>query len=259
MSEMRVQKFLSRAGYCSRREGERLMEAGDVIVNGEVCSELGSKVTPGEDRVEVDGTPVELPETFTYLMANKPPGVISTLDDPQGRQTVADLLPEDAPRLWPVGRLDSDSTGAILMTNDGNLTHRLTHPSFEAEKHYRVVLDAELAGDDAAIEQLRSGVELEGGHVTAPVEVDILERGDGATACRMTLIEGRNRQIRRMAQQVGLSVISLARTGYGPVEMGDLAPGETRSLSADEIASLYDEVDTDPPDRAPARGHVAPA
>jgi 23S rRNA pseudouridine2605 synthase len=227
------------------------MEKGSVVVNGEVCSELGSKVTPGEDRVEVDGTPVELPETFTYLMLNKPTGVVTTLNDPEGRQTVADLLPEDAPRLWPVGRLDLDTTGALLMTNDGNLTHKLTHPSFEADKHYRVILSAELAGDATELEQMRQGVELGGGHVTAPVDIEVLERSGGETECRFTLIEGRNRQIRRMTQQVGFSVRLLERTGYGPVEMGDLSTGEYRSLEADEIAALYDEVGADPPDRAP--------
>jgi len=244
---MRVQKYLSRAGYCSRREGERLMELGRVHVNGEVCRELGSKVDPDEDVVEVDGRRVELPEEFTYLLLNKPEGYVTTLDDPQGRKTVADLVPEEAGRLWPVGRLDRDSSGLLLMTDDGIMTHRLTHPSFEARKHYRVRVDGR--PDASQMDRLREGVRLEDGYVTEPADVEVVERSEESTVLEITLTEGKNRQIRRMADTVGHSVQSLHRNGVGPIAIGDLEPGATRELEEAEVDALYEEVDLDPSER----------
>ena len=247
---MRVQKYLSKAGYCSRRQGEDLMRQGRVRVNGEVCRELGSKVDPEADTVEVDGRTVELPDQFTYLLVHKPVDYVTTLDDPRGRKTVVDLLPDDAPRLWPVGRLDTDSSGLILMTNDGKLTHRLTHPSFEARKHYRAEVEGKLTEASGALQRLRRGVRLDDGYETEPADVDIEEVGDGSTGLDVTLTEGKNRQSRRMADAVGHPVRRLARVGIGPVALDDLSPGDSRPLTDDEIEALYREVDAQPPDRA---------
>lgn len=247
---MRVQKYLSRAGHCSRREGEDLMRQGRVRVNGEVCRELGAKVDPESDTVEVDGRPIDLPEQFTYVAIFKPEGYVTTLDDPRDRPTVVDLLDDDRPRLWPVGRLDQDSSGLLLMTDDGRLTHRLTHPSFEARKRYRVTVSDELREGDPEITRLRDGIRLDDGYVTEPAEVEILDRGDGQTVLEVILTEGKNRQIRRMIDAVDREVDDLRRVAVGPLELGDLEPGDARELEPDDIRALYDEVDTDPPERA---------
>jgi 23S rRNA pseudouridine2605 synthase len=238
---MRVQKFLSRAGHCSRREGEALMKQGRVDVNGEVCREMGSKVVPGEDVVEVDGRRVVLPDEFTHVFVNKPVGHVTTLDDPRGRPTVEDLLPDEMPRLWPVGRLDQDSSGLLLMTNDGELTHRLTHPSFEARKRYRVELAEE--PDDSVLGNWRRGIELEDGYVTVPAEVKVVDRSGSGAVLEVTLTEGKNRQIRRMAEATGNEVESLERIGVGPLEIGGLEAGEWRELSDEEVGELEEEVD----------------
>lgn len=247
---MRVQKYLSRAGYCSRRESEDLMRMGRVQVNGDVCRELGTKIDPANDTVEVDGRVVELPERFSYVAVHKPVGYVTTLDDPQGRPTIVDLLDGELPRLWPVGRLDRDSSGLLLMTNDGDLTHRLTHPSFEARKHYRVRTEGALDREAAEIDRLREGVRLEEGYVTQPAEVQVAAREDGETILDMVLTEGKNRQIRRMVATVGYAVVELRRCAIGPLEIGALEPGESRHLEIDEIRALYREVDAEPSERA---------
>ena len=239
---MRVQKFLSRAGVCSRREGEDLMRQGRVRINGEICREFGSTVEPGTDVVEVDGERIELPEESTYVLLHKPEDVVTTVDDPMGRETVVDLLPEDAPRLWPVGRLDRDSSGALLLTDDGDLTHRLTHPSFGAPKHYTVEIDGRLETGDRDLERLRNGVELDDGETTRTAEVSIHATSDrGGTILHMTLREGKNRQIRRMCRQIGFEVIDLHRHAIGSIGLDGLAPREWRRLSDDEVDSLYEE------------------
>ncbi len=217
------------------------MKQGRVEVNGEVCRELGSKVEPGRDHVEVDGNLVELPDEFTYALVHKPVGHVTTLDDPRGRPTVVDILPDDAPRLWPVGRLDQDSSGLLLMTDDGNLTHRLTHPSFEARKHYRVHLSA--PPDATTLDRLRGGVELDDGYTTVPADIDVVETGGDGATLEVTLTEGKNRQIRRMAEAVGHGVESLTRIGVGPVRLEGLEPGNWRYASDEEVRGLEREVD----------------
>lgn len=249
---MRVQKYLSRAGVCSRREGEDLMQQGRVKVNGEVCSELGSKVDPDSDRVEVDGDVVELPEQFTYMLLNKPTGYVTTLDDPHADRDITDLLDEGLPRIWPVGRLDEDSQGALLMTNDGRLTNGLTHPSFEAEKVYRVEVEPSLSTNSKKLKRLRDGVQIGGGEWTAPAKISVLDQKEGASVLRFGLIEGKNRQIRKMCKTVGHTVVDLERIEIGPVELGDLEPGETRPLSGEEIEALYDETGQQMLERAEA-------
>lgn len=224
------------------------MRMGRVRVDGEVCRELGTDVDPEEETVEVDGEVVELPRQFTYLALHKPVGVVTTLEDPQGRTTVADLLPDGAPRLWPVGRLDMDSSGLLLMTDDGRLTHRLTHPSYEARKRYRVRFSNAL--DPSDVDHLRDGVELDDGYRTEPAEIEILDRDADSTTVIVTLTEGKNRQIRRMGTAVGHEVLELQRVAVGPVELDDLAEGQSRPLEDGEIRALYAEVDEEPHPRA---------
>ena len=223
------------------------MKQGRVTINGEVCRELGSKIDPDQDSVEVDGRLIELPEDFTYILVHKPVGYVTTLDDPRGRPTVADLLDDDQPRLWPVGRLDLDSSGLLLMTDDGKLTHRLTHPSYEARKRYRVSVRGHVDDDSSALERLRNGVELDDGYVTEPADVHVVERRSASTLLDVTLTEGKNRQIRRMAEAIGHPVESLTRVAIGPIELGELEPGQSRPLTDEEIDSLYREVGDEPP------------
>lgn len=159
--EMRVQKFLSRAGLCSRRSAESWMQQGRVKINGEVCRELGTKIDPARDRVEVDGKPVSSPESHIYILLNKPQGYITSMHDPEGRPIITDLLPQNMPRIWPVGRLDWNSEGIILLTNDGKLTHLLTHPSHLVPKHYAVKVQGRLEQESPDLTTLIHGVDLE--------------------------------------------------------------------------------------------------
>lgn len=232
---MRLQKFLARAGVASRRGSEDLMTAGRVRVNGDVASELGSKVDPAVDVVTVDGSVVDLGVGHTHLLLSKPLRVMTTMSDPQGRETVASLVPlAEHPGLFPVGRLDYESTGALLFTTDGELGHRLLHPKWKVEKEYRVKAEGTLTG--AQLETIRSGVKLDDG-ITSPAEVVV--GATGATSDYTIVIrEGRKRQVRRMFSAVGHPVLSLHRTRFGPVVLGGLSPGEWRYLDADEVAEL---------------------
>jgi 23S rRNA pseudouridine2605 synthase len=228
---MRLAKYLAHAGVASRRSAEALIAAGRVTVEREVVTDPARDVQP-DSRVELDGRPLGGPEPRVVLALNKPVGVLSTARDTRGRPTVIDLVPGDGLRLYPVGRLDADSSGLILLSNDGELAHRLTHPSFEVEKTYR----ARLAGGplaEEALSALRSGVQLEDG-VTAPARVRRLK----GEQIELTIHEGRNRQVRRMCEAVGHRVLELQRTGFGPLRLGGLAPGAHRRLSAEEVRRL---------------------
>jgi 23S rRNA pseudouridine2605 synthase len=225
----RLQKVLARSGFGSRRVCENLIADGRVKVNGEVAV-LGRRVNAEADTVEVDGVPVSVREGLVHYLLNKPPGVITTASDPQGRPTVVELVPTE-PRVFPVGRLDVDSEGLLLLTNDGDLTHRLTHPSFGVEKEYLAEVEGEPAPGD--IRRLREGVELEDG-LTAPARVAAL----APNVLRLTIHEGRNRQVRRMCAAVGHPVVRLVRTRIGTVTDRSLAPGEWRGLTAQEVRSL---------------------
>ena len=236
--QMRVQKFLSKAGVASRRKAEELMTQGRVSVNGQKCTELGTKVDPDVDRVEVDGALVTLPTSYVYLLVNKPRGYITTLDDPEDRPIIADLLPEKMPRVWPVGRLDWDSEGLMLMTDDGDLTHALTHPSHHVPKGYAVKIRGKLGDDSPALETLKAGVELDG-EPTSPAQVAIRGYTDKHTWVEFVIEEGRNRQIRRMCEAVGLTVLRLRRVALGPVTIEGVSPGDFRSLGSDEVLALY--------------------
>ncbi len=232
---MRLQRFLARAGVASRRGSEDLMTAGRVTVNGRVVSELGAKVDPASDEVAVDGKPVSLSGSPVYVAINKPAGFVTTMSDPHARHTVAELVPTDQyPGLFPIGRLDQDTTGLLLFTTDGDLGFRLLHPKFHVAKTYQVVADGRV--DDDAATRLRSGVRLDDG-MTAPADVRILE-ASGTSRLEITIREGRKRQVRRMFSAVGHPVVELHRTSFGPVRLGDLGSGAVRELTRTEVTDL---------------------
>jgi 23S rRNA pseudouridine2605 synthase len=237
----RLHKFLSRAGLASRRKCEELIAAGRVRVNGEIVSLPGSKVDPEHDRVEVDGQPVALPKRQVYWLLNKPAGYVSTVHDPQGRPTVVDLLHQDQ-RLYPVGRLDQDSEGLLLLTDDGELTQRLTHPSYEHEKEYEVLVEGRPTRD--TLQRLRAGVEMEDG-LTCAADVSVMRTAAEGTWLRFVMHEGRKRQLRRMCDAVGHPVQRLIRVRMGPLALGDLPPGQHRPLTAQERTQLRRAVGLD--------------
>jgi 23S rRNA pseudouridine2605 synthase len=226
---VRLQKVLAQAGLGSRRTCEELIERRRVRVNGEVAV-LGRRVDPEVDVVEVDGAQIGVRAGLVHYLLNKPAGVITTATDTHGRPTVIDLVPAE-PRVFPVGRLDADTEGLLLLTNDGDLAHRLTHPSFGVDKEYLVEVD----GDPhrGVVRRLREGVELDDG-ITAPAKVAVL----GDHLLRITIHEGRNRQVRRMCEAVGIPVVRLVRTRIGPLTDRTLTPGAWRPLAQDEVRAL---------------------
>lgn len=230
----RLQKYLARCGVASRRASEQIIVNGRVRVNGQVAAELGTSIDPERDVVELDGRAVLPPRTLSYVALHKPIGVVSTANDPRGRRTVLDLVPGDA-RLFPVGRLDYDSEGLILLTDDGDLAMKLTHPRHNVEREYRALLEGEVT--EEILKRLRAGIELDGRR-TAPATFERLESHPDGTWVRVVLHEGRNRQIRRMVESVGLKVVRLVRVRVGSLELGSLPPGSWRHLSAAEVAAL---------------------
>jgi pseudouridine synthase len=261
---VRIQRFMADAGVASRRACEALLEEGRVLVNGVKLTELPIFVVPGEDRIEVDGEPlrVNMPERPTkgkaarttktvagerliYVMLNKPRNTVTTVYDPDGRRTVNDLVehPSGA-RLYPVGRLDYDTMGLVLMTNDGDLANRLTHPRYGVHKTYRAVVKGRI--EDDAIEELEQGVYLAqrqegrtvGAKRTAHVQMRVVKRDETRTMLELTLEEGRNRQVRRMLAKVGHPVKKLTRVGMGPLKLTKVAMGEWRELTRDEVSRL---------------------
>ena len=225
----RLQKVLARAGFGSRRACDELIEAGRVAVNDSVAV-LGQRVDPSRDHVAVDGVAVSIQEGLVHYLLNKPAGVVTTASDPRGRPIVVELVPEE-PRVFPVGRLDADTEGLLILTNDGELAHRLTHPSFGVEKEYM----AEVQGTPsrASVRRLRDGVPL-GDGVTAAARVALV----APSVLRIVIHEGRNRQVRRMCDAVGHPVVRLVRTRIGPVTDRRLPPGKWRSLTSDELREL---------------------
>lgn len=249
--EERLQKLMARANIGSRRESETIITEGRVTVNGRPAR-LGDKADPAVDRVEVDGRPLFPPERPPgekpiYIALHKPRGVLSSLEDElnEGRTTVRDLIQEGASdiagaHIYPVGRLDKPSEGLILMTNDGALAHRLTHPRFGHEKTYNVTVEGRMP--DATLEQWRRGVMLDG-RITAPAPIEVLERSADQTRLRIILREGRKRQIRRIAAALGHPVRRLVRERIGPLELGELRPGEWRYLTEHEVRQLQQTAD----------------
>jgi 23S rRNA pseudouridine2605 synthase len=232
----RLQKVLALAGFGSRRVCEDLIADGRVQVNGEVAV-LGRRVEIETDKVEVDGVQIGVRPNMVHYLLNKPAGVVTTASDPQGRPVVVDLVPAE-PRVFPVGRLDFDTEGLLLLTNDGDLAHRLTHPSFGVEKEYL----AHVEGNPSrgALRRLREGVELDDG-ITAPAKVALIE----PNVVRLIIHEGRNRQVRRMCEAIGHPVLRLVRTRIGPLRDPSLRPGAHRLLVRDEVRALERAVSVD--------------
>jgi 23S rRNA pseudouridine2605 synthase len=228
---VRLNAYLARAGVASRRRADELIRDGRVVVNGEP-GELSTRVRSG-DVVEVDGTPVAA-QALAHVLLHKPPGVVTTASDPHGRPTVVELVDHPA-RVVPVGRLDADTTGALLLTNDGQLAHRLAHPRYGVAKVYEAEVEGE--PDEEALAALRTGVELEDG-TTAPAEARVLGTGDGSAVLELTLHEGRKHQVKRMCAAVGHPVLRLHRSRYAGLELGDLEPGEWRDLTPGEVKAL---------------------
>ena len=233
----RLQKVLARVGLGSRRVCEDLIAEERVTVNGEVAV-LGRRVDPEHDLVEVDGAPIGIRPDLVHYLLNKPAGVVTTASDPQGRPTVVELVPGE-PRVFPVGRLDLDTEGLLLLTNDGELANRIAHPSHGVEKEYLAQVEREPSR--AALRQLREGIDLDDGR-TAPAQVGLLE----PTLVRLVIHEGRNRQVRRMLDAVGHPVVRLIRTRIGPLSDRRLPPGGWRALTGPELRSLQEAVADDP-------------
>ncbi len=232
---MRLQKYIALCGVASRRSAEDLILAGKVTVNGTVVTELGTKIDPEKDRVSVNGKLLIALEKKVYIMLYKPKGYVTTAKDNFDRDTVLDLIPESLGRLYPVGRLDYDSEGLLLLTNDGDFTFRLTHPSHEIAKTYLVRIAGEITEDD--VDKLRKGVVIDG-RMTLPAKVSIRECEKGKSTLLIAISEGRNRQVRKMCAAVGHEVLRLCRVAEGPVKLSGLKPGEWRHLTKEEIALL---------------------
>ncbi|MBT8335038.1 MAG: rRNA pseudouridine synthase [Gemmatimonadetes bacterium] len=231
---MRVQKLISRAGVASRRQAEALMLEGRVRVNGDVCTELGTRVDPAVDRVEVDGRVVRVARPH-WIAYHKPPGEVTTRSDPQGRPTVFDRLPREESGLRYVGRLDLLTGGLLLLSNQGDLIHRLLHPSSEVEREYEARVEG--IPNRATLGQLKAGVELDDGPARVR-RAEVTGRWRHGAILRLVLVEGRNREVRRLCEAVGHPVERLERVRFGPIEIGALPPGRWRELEAHEVAAL---------------------
>ncbi len=232
---LRLNRYLSMRGAASRREADRLIADGRVQVNGRTVSDLGVKVDEALDRVAVDGRPLRPSRALVYLALNKPPGYLVTRDDPEGRPTVMSLLPKMREAVFPVGRLDLDSEGLLLLTNDGELAFRLTHPRFEIRKLYAVEVDGSLTDEEAA--RLEKGVRLDGRR-TAPARVRVAARGSRSSQALVEIHEGRKREVRRMLEQVGHPVRSLKRVEFAGIRLASLPRGRCRPLRPDEVRAL---------------------
>lgn len=231
----RLQKIIANAGIVSRRKAEELILDGSVTVNGRVVRELGAKADAEKDAIKVLGKLIHLPQRKTYIVLNKPKGYITSMSDPQGRPVVMELLKGVRARVYPVGRLDYDTEGLLILTDDGDLAHGLMHPSHEIPKTYLAKVKGVI--ENKEIEKLKKGVRLRDGR-TAPAEVKKIKRTDANSWIEITVHEGRYRQVRRMLEGVGRPVLKLIRIRYGSLEIGDVLPGKYRYLTAEEIKRL---------------------
>jgi len=232
----RLQKFISHAGIVSRREAERFITEGRVAVNGCVVTKLGTKVDPGRDKIRVDGKLVKSFPKKVYIMVNKPAGYVSTLKDPQGRPVITDLLNRTGARVFPVGRLDYDAEGLLLLTNDGELAYRLQHPRYGIKRTYEVKVKDIPA--DSALSDLRKGIKLEDG-ITLPAQAAYLKKAVKNCWLKITLSEGRNKQVKRMCTAIGHPVVKIKRVSLGALNLGGLSRGRYRRLTKDEVKALY--------------------
>ncbi len=235
---MRVQKLLAEAGVASRRAGERMIAEGRVAVNGAVVTELGTKVDPAQDVVEVDGRPVKA-RRKVYLALNKPRGVVCTRNDPAGRTMVTELLPRELQHLYSVGRLDRDSEGLLFLTNDGEFSLRLTHPRYGVAKKYILTLEGKV--DPRVAQQMRKGLRHQGELLKAQT-ARVISASNSKTVLELELREGKYREIRRMCEALGLEVRSLQRIQIGKIKLGELKPGKWRALTEAEIITLLGAV-----------------
>ena len=235
--KIRLQKVIAAAGLASRRQAEEMIADGRVEVNGHLVTELGTRVDPAEDVIRVDGSRIPPQRHHVYLALNKPRGVVSTMEDPQGRPTLKEYLPRKAGRLFHVGRLDIDTEGLIILTNDGDFAQRLSHPSFEIDKVYMAEVEGSM--DNTDLRKLEKGIHLEDGFIK-PDKVKLVSRTPTKTLLEITLHSGRNRVVRRMLEAVGYPVQRLARLRVGPIRLGNLPSGQTRELTSQEIGALYD-------------------
>ena len=242
MRDVRIQKVLSEQGVCSRRAAEQIIREGRVKLNGRPVS-LGDKMDTARDLLTVDGQRVYIPrvQEKMYIMLYKPRGYITTTSDERGRKTVMDLVSDVPVRVFPIGRLDKDSEGMLLFTNDGDFANLIMHPSHHVSKTYRVTVRPDIS--DAQVVQLSTGVEIDG-KKTSPAHVTVLEKEPGRVVLQMVIYEGRNRQVRKMCEAVGLEVARLKRTAIGPLKLGMLAPGKWRELRPGEIGMLRNAVKT---------------
>ncbi len=237
---IRLNKFLAQAGVASRREVDKMIVEGKIKVNGRVVRTLGTKIDDEKDRVEFRGKRVEKGEEMVYLMLNKPPGYLVTLKDPFRRPTIKDLLPSLEERIYPVGRLDYDSEGLLLLTNDGELAHRLTHPRYRVPKNY--VVEVKGVPDSSKISRLEKGISIDG-KKTAPARITRLSGSSKKTLLRIEIHEGRKREVKRMFEAVGHRVLHLKRDGFGGMRLGNLQTGKWRFLTQKEVESLKSQVD----------------
>ncbi len=237
MEEMRLQKYLALCSVASRRGAEQMILDGRVSVNGNVVTELGSKVSDG-DRVSVDGREIGQADKKIYIMLNKPDGYICSAKDERGRKTVMELVSDIPERIYPVGRLDYNTTGLLIMTNDGEMAYRLTHPKYEKQKIYSALVSGIML--HGAADKLKRGVYIDG-KKTSPAEVEILEHRRNSTVVRIGIHEGMNRQVRKMCEAVGHTVLSLSRVSVDGIELGNLALGRWRHLTKTEVMRLKEK------------------
>ena len=235
--KVRLQKVIAAAGLASRRQAEEMIVDGRIEVNGHLVTELGTRFDPASDVIRLDGARIPPQRNHVYLALNKPRGVVSTLDDPEDRPTLKQYLPRKAGRLFHVGRLDQDTEGLIILTNDGDFAQRLTHPSFEIDKVYMVETEGTMENSD--LKRLGKGVALDDGFIR-PDKVKLVSRSQNKTLIELTLHSGRNRIVRRMMASLGFPVQRLARLRVGPIRLGNLPSGQTRQLTPSEIGALYD-------------------
>lgn len=232
---MRLQKFMARCGVASRRKSESIIKEGRVKVNGSIVTELGTKVDKGKDIIEVDNKKIQLEENYVYILLNKPEGYITTVDDEFDRKKVLDLLENIEERIYPVGRLDYDTSGFLLLTNDGDLAYKLTHPKYEVNKKYMAKVEG--IPTESKLKQFRSGLAIED-YVTSKAKVKIISKSEISSNLEIIIHEGRNRQVRKMCAKIGHPVLELKRTEMGEIKLGNLKEGTWRHLTPKEVDTL---------------------